>query len=259
MILKNCGCKYPLLFFNIVFIAGFGLIGGATTDYKFLAHLGRGLTGFAVGGAAPIGKPMSISQTAAAVLIKSLTFSAFVYIGEIASPQWRGKLGATLQCLLPLAITYIMTFGEMVSWKYACVMCIVPMVLGTILLTVCHDSPYGLVFLGREADARKSLMFLNGNDSEKVDTLMQEIKDYLATASEQPTNKSLIAKDVKKLRKNIKKSKSKRSKGESSAMSEGATEGQDTEDEEEEGEGYASLKAFVLLLCLYGFARLSGK
>ena len=190
--------------------------------------------------------------------MKSYLFSAFVYIGEIASPQWRGKLGATLQCLLPLAITYIMTFGEMVSWKMACVMCIVPMVLGTILLTVCHDSPYGLVFLGREADARKSLMFLNGNDSEKVDTLMQEIKDYLAAASEQPTNKSLIAKDVKKLRKNIKKSTSKRSKGASSA-SEGL-EGQGSEDEEEEeGEGYASLKAFILLLCLYGFARLSGK
>merc|ERR550517_367142 len=58
-----------------------------------------------------------------------------------------------------------------------------------------------------------------------------------------PTNKSLIAKDVKKLRKNIKRKSDKT---------------QLDEEKEEESEGYASLKAFVLLLCLYGFGRLSG-
>ena len=56
LLLKRCGCKYPLIFFTLLYIEGFSLVAIATPATGALAHLGRAVTGLAVGGATPIGE-----------------------------------------------------------------------------------------------------------------------------------------------------------------------------------------------------------
>ena len=56
LVIKRIGCKYPLLFFQIVYFVGFTLMAVATASKWYWVNVGRAITGFAVGGAGPIGK-----------------------------------------------------------------------------------------------------------------------------------------------------------------------------------------------------------
>ena len=56
LVLRRYGCKRPLLAFALIQIVAFVMIAAASKKTVALAHLGRTLSGLAVGGSVPIGK-----------------------------------------------------------------------------------------------------------------------------------------------------------------------------------------------------------
>ena len=186
LVLKRYGCKYPLLAFCLTYILGFVLIGVAT--HPLMVYTGRTVTGIAVGGSSLIGKAV---RTLFASYIHEIG-SAFVYVGEFADSHRRGKLGGFIITLLAIGITYIMTIGIFVTWQVASVCCLIPQLVGLLLLLYVPDSPFFLVHQGKEVEAKKALLWFQGGDVDNVERKMTEIQEYLSHLDKEMTLKSFL-------------------------------------------------------------------
>ena len=163
-----------------------------------------------------------------------------MYIPEISDPAWRGQLGSFMITLLTIGITFIMSIGVFVTWQITCLLCIIPMVIGVVLMSSVCESPYHLAAVGRHSDAKRAMAWFNGGDDQVAEQKMKDVQDYLNQKEQMPSIKAVIRGWFTKPR---------------LETTEPAKE--DTMDNIQEG-GSATLKAVAILLCIFAFSRLTG-
>lgn len=112
-----------------------------------------------------------------------------MYVGEIASDEWRGALGSFMQLGIVVGILYVYCVGPYVSFQsYQCYCLIIPIAFVATFFFM-PDSPHYYIQKGQEENAVKSLKFLRGKSTEGV---QQELDEIRATVEESMKNKATI-------------------------------------------------------------------
>ncbi|XP_050069832.1 facilitated trehalose transporter Tret1-2 homolog [Anopheles maculipalpis] len=103
-----------------------------------------------------------------------------LYIGEIASDQYRGALGCFIQIGSTLGILIVYCTGPFVSYfMLQVICCAVPILFGTLFLYM-PETPHYLVQRGHNQRALETLMFLRGaRNTEEVKSELEEIQEYV--------------------------------------------------------------------------------
>lgn len=137
------------------------------TPNAFFLILGRLLAGFAVGmGPAP-------SQ---------------VLIGEISEPKLRGFFGSTPSASYALGILIVYAMSSIWSWRTVAALGAILPVIAFVWLCFLPESPTWYVNKNRIEEARESLLWLRGGDSEKAS---HELQALLLLAKTKCKNKQL--------------------------------------------------------------------
>ena len=125
----------------------------ANSNYLF--YVGRFLTGLGCGGFA-LAPPL--------------------YLGEIAETSIRGALGNTVQFMILLGMVIVSAFGieHALNVKLITGLCLIPPILGSILMLFMPETPFYLVSKDKESEAMKALVWLRGTPN--VQDELNEIK-----------------------------------------------------------------------------------
>ncbi|XP_058057197.1 facilitated trehalose transporter Tret1-2 homolog [Anopheles bellator] len=126
-----------------------------------------------------------VSRTLAGFANGYVLLAATLYIGEIASDQYRGALGCYLQIGTTFGILYVYCLGPFVGYlALQGLCCAVSILFGTLFLYM-PETPHHLIAEGHLRRASETLMFLRGrrNIAEVHDEL-EELKQYVLPSSD---------------------------------------------------------------------------
>ncbi|KAL9700115.1 hypothetical protein quinque_003556 [Culex quinquefasciatus] len=102
-----------------------------------------------------------------------------MYIGEIASDEYRGILGSFLQIGQTIGTLYVYLIGPYVSYiSFQWICCAVPL-LFTILFFYMPETPHFFISKGLYQQAANSLMYLRDASLEEIQGDLQLTKDYV--------------------------------------------------------------------------------
>lgn len=123
-----------------------------------------------------------------------------MYIGEIATNEYRGALGSLMQLCIVLGILYVYAIGPYVSWaalQWACFA--IPVIFAGVFFFMPETPTYYLT-KGKRDEAIASLQWLRGKSAEGV---QKELEDTAATVEEAMKSKAGVM-DLFKSKGNIK-------------------------------------------------------
>ena len=159
-LIDSMGRKFQILFGNVMFVAGWLAIIADRSSITW-ACVGRVLGGFGMGIHA-IAVPM--------------------YIGEVATPDVRGQLGAAFQLFVTVGLTIAYLAGRWLTWHEAAVFSMGFNALCTLCVWLLTPlSPRWLLIQCERAEARRSLAKLRSLEanSVEVNAEIEEIEDSL--------------------------------------------------------------------------------
>ncbi|XP_063608383.1 facilitated trehalose transporter Tret1-like [Penaeus indicus] len=105
--------------------------------------------------------------------------AAPTYIGEFASADIRGTLGAGFQLMAGVGILYAYIFGAFIdSWQILAVVCAVPTIIFCVLMVFSKESPSYLLSKGKDKEAQESMRYFRGSDY-NIEPEMQMLKQSL--------------------------------------------------------------------------------
>ena len=140
-LMDKIGRKGTMLTSIIPYMLGWGLIGFA--QYFEMLMVGQFFLGMCCG-------------------IMSLVVPT--YIGEIASPEIRGRLGSGFQLMVTIGILFSYLVGSYTTWQYlALANAIIPCVF-FVLMFFSKESPKHLLSKGRDTEAEETLKYFRGPD-----------------------------------------------------------------------------------------------
>ena len=83
-----------------------------------------------------------------------------IFIGEIASPSLRGRLGTMFQVFVVLGIFLMYVIGNYYQWKTLAILCSAVPFFIILALYFLRDSPASYMLRGRPELARKAMVWL---------------------------------------------------------------------------------------------------
>ncbi|VVC44857.1 Hypothetical protein CINCED_3A000173 [Cinara cedri] len=99
------------------------------------------------------------------------------YVGEIAEPQMRGRLGTVFQFLIVAGILFSYTFGAFLKYVPFCLLCAVWVLLHLLGALCIPESPYYLMGKNHPERAAASLQTLRGSSDTTEE--LAAIKDFI--------------------------------------------------------------------------------
>ncbi|XP_058811697.1 facilitated trehalose transporter Tret1-like [Topomyia yanbarensis] len=123
-----------------------------------------------------------------------------MYIGEIASNEYRGALGSLMQLCIVSGILYVYVIGPYVSYHALQWACLALPVLFAGTFFFMPETPTFYITKGRQSDAIKSLQFLRGKSADGV---QDEMKETTQSVEEAMRNKASVM-DLFKSKGNVK-------------------------------------------------------
>ncbi|KAK9500629.1 hypothetical protein O3M35_001862 [Rhynocoris fuscipes] len=115
-----------------------------------------------------------------------------MYLAEIAEPKLRGQLGSYFQVFFYLGSLFSYSIGPYFSYDLYLYLACIPAVLFIVLFSFVPESPYYLLMIGNDNDARKSLCWLRANQD--INDEFNEIKEGVIEDLKLKSNwKDLIA------------------------------------------------------------------
>ncbi|XP_058455389.1 facilitated trehalose transporter Tret1 [Malaya genurostris] len=112
-----------------------------------------------------------------------------MYIGEIASDQYRGALGSLMQLCIVSGILYVYVIGPYVSYAALQWACLALPILFSATFFFMPETPTYYITKGRHNDASKSLQFLRGMSADGV---QDELKKTTQSVEEAMRNKASV-------------------------------------------------------------------
>uniref|UniRef100_A0A2M3ZFG5 Facilitated trehalose transporter Tret1 n=1 Tax=Anopheles braziliensis TaxID=58242 RepID=A0A2M3ZFG5_9DIPT len=112
-----------------------------------------------------------------------------MYIGEIASSEYRGALGSLMQLCIVTGILYVYSIGPFVSYhalQWACLM--IPIVFAVTFFFM-PETPAYYISKGEKERALESLCFLRGKTADGV---QEELNEITTTVEESLKNKGTL-------------------------------------------------------------------
>lgn len=92
--------------------------------------------------------------------------ACYVYVAEISLPEHRGFLSAFGPIFVSLGVLLVYCFGYFFHWQLAAAACGVTAILSFIVITFIPESPTWFVAQGKEDKAKKSIVWLRGENDE---------------------------------------------------------------------------------------------
>ncbi|XP_054287423.1 facilitated trehalose transporter Tret1-2 homolog [Macrosteles quadrilineatus] len=123
--------------------------------------------------------PLLVGRMMAGFAVGMVPATAQVLIGEISEPRLRGVFGSSPGIAYALGILVVYALGSVLPWRIVAVLGIVLPATGCLLLVAMPESPVWLVHQGRTDDARKALMWLRGEDNNKVNHELHSLLVHL--------------------------------------------------------------------------------
>uniref|UniRef100_A0A1Y9H2R2 Facilitated trehalose transporter Tret1 n=1 Tax=Anopheles dirus TaxID=7168 RepID=A0A1Y9H2R2_9DIPT len=163
---ERIGRKYTLLGSSVFFIVSFILLLTAHTVVQVL--VARFLQGLGVGFVMTV-------QT--------------MYIGEIASSEYRGALGSLMQLCIVTGILYVYSIGPYVSFHALQWACIVIPIAFDVSFFFMPETPAYYISKGEKEKALESLCFLR---NKTVDGVQEELHEITTTVEESLKNKGTL-------------------------------------------------------------------
>lgn len=157
LLMNNIGRKGTMLASIVPFLLGWGLIGFAQNFYMLVG--GRVFTGMCCG---------------------IMSFVVPTYIGEFASPEIRGTLGAGFQLMVTIGLLYSLVVGSITTWQYLALATAVIPCIFVLLMFFSKESPSYLLSKRKEEEASKSLQYFRGEDyniQTELDTLRETVHE----------------------------------------------------------------------------------
>lgn len=110
-----------------------------------------------------------------------------MYIGEIASNEYRGALGSLMQLCIVSGILYVYVIGPYVSWAALQWACLALPVIFAAAFFFMPETPTYYLTKGKREEAIASLQWLRGKSAEGV---QKELEDTAASVEEAMKNKA---------------------------------------------------------------------
>ncbi|XP_037913130.1 facilitated trehalose transporter Tret1 [Hermetia illucens] len=123
-----------------------------------------------------------------------------MYIGEIATDDMRGPLGAFMQLFIVAGILYVYAIGPYVSYITLQIACLVIPILFAATFFFMPESPFYFIAKGKKKEALHALQFLRGQSSDSVQDEFTSIQNSVEEAMQ---NKGSIM-DIIKNKGNLK-------------------------------------------------------
>ncbi|XP_058811702.1 facilitated trehalose transporter Tret1-like isoform X2 [Topomyia yanbarensis] len=98
-----------------------------------------------------------------------------MYIGEIASKEYRGALGSLMQLGIVFGGLYVYAIGPYVNYHALQWACLAIPITFTVIFLFMPETPTFFIIKGRQSDAIKSLQFLRGMSADGVQDEMTEM------------------------------------------------------------------------------------
>uniref|UniRef100_A0A2M4A0I2 Facilitated trehalose transporter Tret1 n=1 Tax=Anopheles triannulatus TaxID=58253 RepID=A0A2M4A0I2_9DIPT len=112
-----------------------------------------------------------------------------MYIGEIASNEYRGALGSLMQLCIVTGILYVYSIGPFVSYHALQWACLVLPILFAVTFFFMPETPAYYISKGQKERAVDSLCFLRGKT---VDGIQEELNEITTTVEESLKNKGTV-------------------------------------------------------------------
>ncbi|XP_053683806.1 facilitated trehalose transporter Tret1 [Sabethes cyaneus] len=123
-----------------------------------------------------------------------------MYIGEIASNEYRGALGSLMQLCIVTGILYVYSVGPYVSYQALQWACMALPIIFAVAFFFMPETPTFYITKGRSEDAVASLRFLRGKSSDGV---QDELKETTQSVEEAMNSKASVM-DLFKSKGNVK-------------------------------------------------------
>ncbi|XP_021693624.1 facilitated trehalose transporter Tret1-2 homolog [Aedes aegypti] len=114
-----------------------------------------------------------------------------MYVGEIASDQYRGMLGSFLQIGQTIGILYVYCIGPYVGYyAFQWICCAVP-ILFMIFFGYMPETPHYFVSKGLYQQATVSLMYLRDASADEIQPELQAVKQFLQREEQQKNSNAV--------------------------------------------------------------------
>ncbi|KAF2359665.1 Sugar/inositol transporter [Trinorchestia longiramus] len=110
-----------------------------------------------------------------------VSISVPTYLGEIASSDIRGLLGAGFQLMVTVGILYTYALGAGVCWQWLAFACLVPAVIFAVCMFFSKESPVFLLAHDKPNEAKESLQFFRG-DAYNIESELQQLTQSIEIA-----------------------------------------------------------------------------
>lgn len=101
------------------------------------------------------------------------------YLGEISSPDIRGKLGAMYQLMATVGVLYTYTVGVGLCWQWLALTSLLPAVVFVVWMALNKESPTYLSAVDKPDQAREALQHFRGKDyniGQELELIQESVK-----------------------------------------------------------------------------------